>query len=94
MYVVLGSFSDQGIKAVKETGKRAKAFRDLAKSMDGNIKDIFWTLGQFDIVATMESPNDETAAAIMMKSGSLGNIKSQTLRAFTENDIGSILSKV
>ena len=94
MYVVLGNFSDQGIKAVKDTGKRAKAFRDLAKSMGGNIKDVYWTLGQFDIVATMEAPNDETAAAIMMKAGSLGNIKSQTLRAFTENDIGSILAKV
>lgn len=94
MYVVLGSFSDQGIRAVKDTAKRAKAFRELAKSMGGSIKDIYWTLGKFDVVTTMEAPDDETAAAIMMKAGSLGNMKSQTLRAFTENDIGSILSKV
>ncbi len=93
-YVVLGSFSDQGIRAVKDTAKRAKAFRDLAKSMGGNIKDIFWTLGKFDVVTIMEAPNDETAAAIMMKAGSLGNMKSQTLRAFSENEITSVLSKV
>ncbi len=93
-YVVLGSFSDQGIKAVKDTAKRAKAFRDLAKSMGGNIKDIYWTLGKFDVVTILEAPNDETATAIMMKAGSLGNMKSQTLRAFTENEINSVLSKV
>lgn len=92
-YVVLGSFSEQGIRAVKDTAKRAKAFHDLAKSMGGNIKDIYWTLGKFDVVTIMEAPNDETAAAIMMKAGSLGNLKSQTLRAFTENEIGSVLAK-
>lgn len=93
-YVILGTFSDQGIRAVKDTAKRAKAFRDLAKSAGGNMKEIYWTLGLYDVVATMEAPNDETAAAIMMKAGSLGNVKSQTLRAFTENEIGSVLAKV
>ncbi|MBI4430301.1 MAG: GYD domain-containing protein [Candidatus Omnitrophica bacterium] len=93
-YVILGNFSEQGIRAVKDTEKRAKAFRDLAKSAGGNIKEIFWTLGRYDVVATIEAPNDETAAAIMMRSGSLGNIKSETLRAFTEKEIGTILAKV
>ena len=93
-YVVLASFTDQGIKSVKETSRRAKGFRDLAKSFGSTIKEIYWTLGTYDVVLTLESPNDETAAALMIKAGSLGNLKSQTLRAFGESEIDAILSKV
>lgn len=92
-YVVLANFTDQGIRAVKETTKRAQAFRDLAKKMGSEIKDIFWTLGEYDVVLTMEAPNDETAAAMLMKAGSLGNLKSKTLRAFTEKEMDSVLAK-
>ena len=93
-FIVLANFTDQGIKGVKETGKRAKGFRDAAKSMGVTIKDIFWTFGTYDVVLTMEGPDDETVAALMMKFGSLGNMKSQTLRAFSENEIGAIVSKI
>ena len=93
-YVVLGSFTDQGIRGVKDTTTRARAFGDLAKSMGATIKDVFWTLGAYDVVLILEAPNDETAAALMMKAGSLGNIKSQTLRAFTESQVSTVLSKL
>ena len=93
-YVVLANFTDQGIRAVKDTAKRAKAFRDLAKQMKVTIQDIYWTLGTYDVVLTMEAADDETMAALMMKAGSLGNLKSQTLRAFNESEVGSILSKI
>ena len=93
-YVVLANFTDQGIRGVKETAKRAKGFRDLAKSMGVKIGEIFWTLGTYDVVLTMEGPNDETIAGLMMKVGSLGNMKSQTLRAFAENEIDSLISKI
>ena len=93
-YVVLASFTDQGIRSIKETTKRAKAFRDLAKSFGANVKDIYWTLGSYDVVVTMEAPSDETAAQLLMKAGSLGNLKSQTLRAFSEKEMDQILSKV
>lgn len=93
-YVVLASFTDQGIKGIKDTTKRAKGFRDLAKTMGGHIKDIYWTLGRYDVVLTMEAPNDETATAILLKAGSLGNLKSETLRAFEEKETDQILSKI
>lgn len=92
-YVVLASFTDQGVRAIKDTGKRAKAFRDVAKQMNVQIKEIYWTLGSYDVVVTMEAPDDETAAALMLKVGSLGNLKSQTLRAFSEKEIDSITSR-
>ncbi len=93
-YVILGNFTDQGIRGIKDTTKRAKAFRDLTEDMGGSIKDIYWTLGAYDIVLTMEAPDDETVAAILMKVGSLGNLKSQTLRAFNETEIDSLISRL
>ena len=93
-FVVLANFTDQGIRGVKDTTKRAKAFRELAEKMGGRIGDIYWTLGNYDVVLTMEAPNDETAAAILTKAGSLGNLKSQTLRAFDEQEMNSILAKM
>ncbi|MBI4368127.1 MAG: GYD domain-containing protein [Candidatus Omnitrophica bacterium] len=93
-YVVLASFTDQGIRGVKDTAKRAKAFRDLAGKMGAQINEIYWTLGSYDVVLTMQAPNDETAAAVLMKAGSLGNLKSQTLRAFDEKEIDSLLTKI
>ena len=93
-YVILASFTEQGIRGIKETGKRAKGFRDLAKGMGVTIKDIFWTFGNYDVVVTMEGPNDEIVASLMMKVGALGNLKSQTLRAFPESQIDSLVSKI
>lgn len=93
-YVVLANFTEQGILNIKETGKRAKGFRDLAKAAGVTVKDIFWTFGGYDVVVTMEGPNDEIVASLMMKVGALGNLKSQTLRAFTESQIDFLVSKV
>ncbi len=92
-YIVLGNYTDQGIRAVKDTTKRAKAFTDYAKQMGVAVKDVYWTFGLYDVVLTLEGPNDETIASLMMKAGSLGNLKSQTLRAFSESEIEPILSK-
>ena len=93
-YVVLANFTDQGIRAIKDTTKRAKAFRETAGAMGVKIKDIYWTLGRHDVVLTMEAPDDETAAALMMKVGALGNLTSQTLRAFTESEVTAIVSRI
>ena len=93
-YVVLASFTDQGIRAVKETTKRAKVFRDTAKQMGVTVKEIYWTLGAYDVVVMLEAPRDEDVAALLLKVGSLGNLKSQTLRAFTEAGMDSLLRRV
>ncbi len=93
-YVVLGNFTEQGIRAVKETARRAKAFREAAASMGVKLREVCWTLGHYDIVITMEAPSDEVVESLMMKVGSLGNMKTQTLRAFGESEIEAILSKV
>lgn len=93
-YIILGNFTDQGIRNVKETTKRADAVRSMAEKVGATIKNIYWTLGSFDIVAVMEAPDDETATALGLSIGTLGNIRTQTLRAFTADEIGNILGKV
>lgn len=93
-YIVLACFTEQGIRGIKETTKRAKAFRDVAAQMGVTIKDIYWTLGHYDVVVTLEAAKEEHVAALMMKMGSIGNLKSQTLRAFKENEVSSLLAQI
>ena len=93
-YIVLGNFTDQGIRAAKETTKRAKALSDLATSMGATLKETFWTLGAYDLVLVLDAPDDKTIAALMFKVGMLGNIKSQTLRAFDKTEMVLLVSKI
>ena len=93
-YVVLANFTDQGVKNVKDTTKRADAFKELAKSKGANVKEIYWTLGQYDIVATVEAPDDVTMTALGLTLAKGGNVRTQTLRAFSPADMGAILGKV
>ena len=92
-YITLASFTDQGIRNFKDTPKRAQAFRDLVEQMGGNVKDIYWTMGGYDIVAITEAPDDETATATSIKVSSLGNVRTTTLRAFDMEEIETIIQK-
>lgn len=94
MYVVLANFTDQGVRNVKDTVKRADAFRELAKSSGATVKDIYWTLGQYDIVATVDAPDDMVVTALGLTLAKAGNVRTQTLRAFSPADMGAIVSKV
>src|SRR5262245_22207142 len=93
-YIVLASFTEQGIRNIKDSPKRADAFREMAKKAGATVKELFWTLGQYDIVTIVEAPDDETMTAIGLSAGKLGNVRTQTLRAFTPADIKVILDKV
>ncbi len=93
-YIILGNFTDQGIRNVKETTQRADAVSSMAEKAGATLKDIYWTLGAYDIVAILEAPDDETATALGLSIGTLGNVRTQTLRAFTADEIGNILGKV
>jgi len=90
-FVTLGNFTDQGIRAYEDSPKRAQAFRDLVESMNGKVVDLYWTLGQYDLVAIIEAPDAETAAAIAIKQGSLGNVRTMTMPAFGKDAIQRII---
>ena len=93
-YIMLASFTEQGIRNVKDTTKRADAFRELAKGSGATVKDIYWTLGQYDIVAILDAPDDAAVTALLLTVGGLGNVRTQSLRAFTADEMGEILGRV
>jgi uncharacterized protein with GYD domain len=93
-YIMLASFTDQGIRNVKDTTKRADAFKELAKGSGATVKDMYWTLGQYDIVAIADAPDDTVMTALGLALGKSGNVRTQTLRAFSQADMDAILAKV
>jgi uncharacterized protein with GYD domain len=93
-YLVLINFTEQGIRNIKDSPKRAAAAAKLARDFGLEIRDIFWTLGAFDGAVLIEAPNDQAITSWALKLGSLGNVRTQTLRAFRANEIENILAKV
>src|SRR6266496_272760 len=86
--------TDQGIRKVKDSSKRAAAFKDMAKKCGATVKDVFWTLGEYDIVAIVEAPDDISMTALGLSSGALGNIRTQTLRALAQEDMKTVVGKM
>ena len=93
-YVLLLNFTDQGIRNVKDTAKRAEAFKRIADKAGVKVKEVYWTLGQYDGVLIFEAPEEATATALGLSLGSLGNVQTQTLRAFSVEEIGRIIAKM
>lgn len=91
-FVTTIKFTTQGITNAQETTKRAAAFKAAAKEMGCKVTYQFWTLGRFDGLLVFEAPNDETATALMLHVGSLGNVQTQTARAFTAAEMDKILA--
>jgi len=92
-FVSLVNFTDQGIRSFKDSPKRADAFAQLVQKHGGSVKGIWWTLGEYDIVVVTEVPDDETYAAIGLQLGSLGNVRTQTLRAFDRSEVERIIAQ-
>ena len=92
-FIAVINFTDQGVRAVKESPNRLATATKLAESRGVKVKQAFWTLGQYDMVVISEGA-DEAVAAWMYKVGSLGNIRSTTLRAFTLDEMQKIVSKI
>ena len=93
-YISLVQFTDQGIRAAKDTTHRLADWAAKVKSRGVTIKEMYWTLGQYDQVCVFEAPDDETAAAVLLAADMLGNIRTQTLRAFTVPEMEKILATV
>lgn len=93
-YIVLGQFTDQGVRNVKESTKRAEAFKEMAKRAGATVKEVYWTLGQYDIATIVEAPDDAAVTALLLSVGALGNVRTQSLRAFSADEMGRILGKM
>jgi uncharacterized protein with GYD domain len=94
MYVSLIQFTDQGIRNIKDTTKRYKAAMAEAEKMGMQIVQPLWTMGAYDVVVLLEAPDDETMSAFTLKIGSMGSVKTHTMRAFTTDEMEKILAKI
>jgi uncharacterized protein with GYD domain len=93
-YIALSNFTDQGIRNVKDSTKRADAVKELATKFGANMTHIYWTLGQHDVVSIIEAPDDTSATAFALAIGAAGNVRTQTLRAFSKEEMNGILGKM
>ena len=89
-YLMLLNWTDQGIRNIKESPKRMDAAKKLAKEFGGEIKTVYMTQGNFDLALVAEMPNDEKTASFVLKLGSLGNVRTTTLKAYSEDDYRKI----
>jgi uncharacterized protein with GYD domain len=93
-YISLVQFTDKGIHAVKQTTQRVAEWAAKVQSTGVSVKAMYWTLGQYDQVCVFEAPDDETAASVLLAADMLGNIRTQTLRAFSSADMEKILANI
>ena len=93
-FITTIKFTQQGIKDIDHTTKRAEALKGTAKKMGVKVKDIYWTLGEHDGVLIFEAADDEAATALLLHLGAMGNVHTTTCRAFTAAEMDQILTKL
>jgi uncharacterized protein with GYD domain len=92
-YIATVKFTPQGMANVQDTCKRAAALKAGARKLGAKVRDVYWTMGAYDGLLVFEAPDDETAAALTLHVGALGNVQTQTSRAFTAAEMEKILAQ-
>jgi uncharacterized protein with GYD domain len=91
--ISLVNFTDQGMRTIKDSPQRAKAFRDMAKKHGVTVRELFWTSGQYDMVVITEG-SDEALATVLLSVAKLGNVRTETLRAMDAEMFQRIVDKL
>lgn len=92
-YVSLVHWTEQGIKNFRDTTHRAEEFSHVVEKSGGKVRELLWTVGEYDMVCVCDFPDDETGTAAMLSVGSGGNIRSNTLRAFNAGQMAAIIDR-
>lgn len=92
-YVLLVRWTDQGIKSVKDSPRRAEAARKLAESEGGKLT-LYYTMGRYDLIGIAEAKDDETMNRVLLQIGALGNVRTETLKAMTEAEAAKLITKL
>jgi uncharacterized protein with GYD domain len=93
-YVSLLNFTEKGVREIKETLKRTEAAKSAAKQLGATIKEVLWLQGQYDVVVIIEASDEIAVTALLLNTLKAGNVRAQTMRAFTAGEMGKILEKV
>jgi len=91
-YINLVRFTQQGIQKIKESPTRLEAAKQAFRAVGAEIKEFYLVMGQYDIVLIVEAPDDRTMAKATLAVGSLGNVHTETLRAFTEDEYRKVIA--
>ncbi len=92
-YVSLINWTEQGLRSFRDTVRRAENFSGLVKGAGGTVRELLWTLGEYDIINVADFPDDESGAAAMLELGSAGNVRAHTLRAFSAAEMADIIDR-
>jgi uncharacterized protein with GYD domain len=93
-FITTIKFTQQGIKGIDESTKRAAALKAAAKKLGAKVTNVFWTLGEYDGLLILEALDDETATTVLLHLAALGNVHTTTVRAFTAAEMDKIIAKV
>jgi len=93
-YIMLANWTDQGIQSAKESPRRFDAAKQVLKDLGGEFKSFYLTMGDYDIIAVLEAPDDTAVAKFILQTGMLGNIRTRTLKAFPEDAYRQLLGSM
>jgi uncharacterized protein with GYD domain len=92
-YVSLVNWTEQGVKNFRDTLRRAEDYRGLVEKSGGQVRQLLWTLGEYDIVAVADFPDDETATAVVLQTAAGGNVRTKTMKAFDADQMSAIIQR-
>jgi uncharacterized protein with GYD domain len=93
-YIALVSFTDQGIRDIKNSIKRADVVKKIAAKHKVKIRDIHWTMGRYDIVVLFDAPSDAAMSAFTLENAQRGNVRTETFRAYTQEEFANIIKAI
>ena len=93
IYVTLGNWTDQGTRDFGGAVERANGFRKLVEQAGGRVRELVWTMGEYDFIIVAEAPDDETAATLLLRVGAAGNVRSRTMPAFDADQMSDIIAR-
>jgi uncharacterized protein with GYD domain len=93
-YIGLLSFTDKGLQTIKQSTQRAAAAKEIGKSIGVNMKEIYWTMGAYDIVCVLEAQDEQALTAFSLAIAQQGNVRTQSMRAYTAPEMDAVLKKL
>jgi uncharacterized protein with GYD domain len=92
-YVSLLNWTEQGIKNFRDTTHRAQDFTNVVEKAGGRVREIVWTLGEYDLVCVLEAPDEETLTATLLELCQKGNVRTRTMRGFTAREMDGVIER-
>jgi uncharacterized protein with GYD domain len=92
-YISLLSWTEDGIKNYKDTLDRSQTAADAASALGGTLREVYWTIGPYDVVAIADFPDDESATAFLLQTGARGTVRSTTMRAFNRDEMARVVER-